>query len=51
MLSSGEQFPIIHPQTQHNAPEDSKLLKSVWFLLVHTLPITIALALRTLGAI
>ena len=50
MLSLGEQFPIIHPQTQHNAPEDSRLLKNVWFLLVNTLPITTALALRTFDA-
>jgi hypothetical protein len=51
MLSLGEEFPAIHPQIQYNVPEDLRLLKTVWFLLVHTLPITNALALRTLGAI
>jgi hypothetical protein len=51
MLSLGEQFHTIHSKTQHSAPEDLKLLKNVWFLLVHTLPITNALALRTLGVI
>jgi len=51
MLSLGEQYPTIHPETQHCASEDLRLLKNVWFLLVHTLPITNALAVRTLGAI